>query len=163
MNLYGTLSFDASGKTLKTGGTLTLKSTDADTARIADITSNATISGNVVSGTVTIERYISPKRAWHLLAVPIAATGAPSINAAWQQGGVSPGVTKAFHSTRSRRICYAGLAYGQQPLQHHPVQNRQHRKPLYPERPGVFSQSADGIISGTRKFKEKMNDLQLSI
>ena len=58
MNLFGTLSFDASGKTLKTGGTLTLKSTDADTARIADITSNATISGNVVSGTVTIERYI---------------------------------------------------------------------------------------------------------
>ena len=49
MNLYGTLPFDASGKTLKTGGTLTLKSTDADTARIADITSNATTSGNVVS------------------------------------------------------------------------------------------------------------------
>ena len=88
-NITGTMSFGASSKTLSTGGYLTFKSGAAGTARLADITNAGTISGNTISGNVTIERYIPAKRAWRLLAVPIGATGAPTINTAWQEGVTS--------------------------------------------------------------------------
>ena len=90
-NLTGTLSFGKSNSTLNTGDNLTLKSTSASTARVADITNGNLLTGNAIAGKVNIERYISPKRAWRLLAAPISSVNAPTINTAWQEGvgGVS--------------------------------------------------------------------------
>ena len=85
-NLTGILSFGNSNSTLNTGDNLTLKSTSAGTARVADITNGNLLTGNAITGKVTVERYISPKRAWRLLATPIALTNAPTINTAWQEG-----------------------------------------------------------------------------
>ena len=85
-NLTGTLSFGKSNSTLTTSDNLTLKSTAAGTARVADITNGNLVTGNAITGKVTVERYISSKRAWRLLATPIASTNAPTINAAWQEG-----------------------------------------------------------------------------
>ena len=85
-NLTGTLSFGNSNSTLNTGDALTLKSTAVSTARVADITNGNLLTGNAIAGKVTVERYISPKRAWRLLAAPIASTDAPTINIAWQEG-----------------------------------------------------------------------------
>ncbi|HPH86324.1 MAG TPA: T9SS type A sorting domain-containing protein, partial [Ferruginibacter sp.] len=84
--LTGTLSFGASNKILVTGDSLILKSNAAGTARIADITNQGLLTGNVISGKVIIERYIPAARGWRLLSVPVAATDVPTINAAWQEG-----------------------------------------------------------------------------
>jgi len=86
LSIAGTLSFSGSNDTLTTGGYLTLKSTASGTARIADLTNASQNTGNAIIGTVTIERYIPRKRAWRLLSAPVAAMGAPTINAAWQEG-----------------------------------------------------------------------------
>ena len=88
-NVTGAVSFTGSSHTLTTGGYLTLKSTAAGTASLADITNNGTVSGNVVSGNVTIERYIPARRAWRLLAAPVCACSAPTLNASWQEGATS--------------------------------------------------------------------------
>ena len=87
-NLTGTLSFGNSKDSLFTGDSLTLKSTALGTARVADIThaNGNLLTGNAIKGKITVERYISAKRAWRLLATPIASTNAPTINAAWQEG-----------------------------------------------------------------------------
>ncbi|WP_207495447.1 T9SS type A sorting domain-containing protein [Aridibaculum aurantiacum] len=72
------------GATLLTNNNLTLRSTMFGTARVA--TSAGTISGNV-----TVERFIPNKRAWRLLAAPLANnTNAPTIFTSWQEGG-NPG------------------------------------------------------------------------
>ncbi|HSY75868.1 MAG TPA: hypothetical protein VK890_03360, partial [Bacteroidia bacterium] len=44
----------------------------------------ATIVGNVI-----VQRYFDSHRRWRFITAPISATGAPSINAAWQEGQVS--------------------------------------------------------------------------
>ena len=85
-NITGTLSFGNSKDSLLTGDSLTLKSTAVGTARLADITNGGTLNGNVIIGKITVERYISAKRAWRLLATPITSLNAPTINAAWQEG-----------------------------------------------------------------------------
>jgi hypothetical protein len=81
-----TLSFGSGNNTFFTGGYLTLKSTASGTARIADITNAGAHTGNVISGAVTIERYIPGRKAWRLLSAPVSSSGAPTINAAWQEG-----------------------------------------------------------------------------
>lgn len=86
LNLTGTLSFGNNNDSLFTGDSLTFRSTVNGTARLADITNGGINSGNTVIGKTTIERYISADRAWRLLSVPITATGAPTINTAWQEG-----------------------------------------------------------------------------
>ena len=88
-NITGSLAFGSSGKTLTTGGLLTLKSTATGTATLADITNAGANSGNSISGAVTIERFILAKRAWRLLAAPVSANGAPTINASWQEGATT--------------------------------------------------------------------------
>ena len=88
-NITGSLSFGSSNNTLYTGGQLTLKSTAIGTAQLADITSNGIVSGNTISGNITIERYIPAKRAWRLLSAPVCSCNAPSINTAWQEGSTS--------------------------------------------------------------------------
>ena len=85
LNLKGTLSFGNNNDTLFTSDNLTLKSAVDGTARLADITNGGKNTGNAIIGKTTIERYVSAKRAWRLLAVPITAMDAPSINTAWQE------------------------------------------------------------------------------
>ena len=87
-NLSGTLSFGSSNVKLTTGDSLTLKSTLAGTARVADITTanGSLLTGNEISGLITVERFISAKRAWRLLSTPITPLNAPTINTAWQEG-----------------------------------------------------------------------------
>ena len=75
----GTLALN--GGILNTGDSLTLKSDIAGTARMASITGGASVNGKLV-----IERYIPAARGWRLLSVPIESTGAPTINASWQEG-----------------------------------------------------------------------------
>ena len=53
---------------------------------VADITNGGFLSGNTISGLVSVERYISAKRSWRLLSIPIASINAPTINVAWQEG-----------------------------------------------------------------------------
>lgn len=89
LNITGSLSFGTSNNILYTGGQLTLKSTAIGTAQLADITSQGIISGNTISGNITIERYIPAKRAWRLLSAPVCSCNAPSINTAWQEGVTS--------------------------------------------------------------------------
>jgi hypothetical protein len=72
--LTGLLAFGpVSGKTFNTGGFLTLKSNAAGTATVADITNAGTSSGNSITGTVTMERWVKLRqggvgRAYRLLA-----------------------------------------------------------------------------------------------
>ncbi len=77
----GVLTVNAGG-TLLTGGNLTLKSDANGTAVVGN-------SDGVVSGAVTIERYMPARRAWRLIGAPITPSGAPTINAAWQEGATT--------------------------------------------------------------------------
>ena len=65
--------------TVNAGGSFTLKSTVAGTASIGN-------SAGTTSGNFTIERYIPARRAWRFLTAPVNSTGAPTINASWQEG-----------------------------------------------------------------------------
>jgi hypothetical protein len=60
-------------------GNLLITSTSLGTASIG--TSSGTISVNS-----TVQRYIPALRAWRFLSAPVAASDAPTINAAWQEG-----------------------------------------------------------------------------
>lgn len=91
-NLTGAFSFGSSNNTFTTNGFLTLKSTAVRTAKIADIThlignGSSAISGNTISGTATVERYYSARRAWRLATAPLSATG--SVFSTWQNGGLA--------------------------------------------------------------------------
>ena len=75
-----------SNGTLNTGDSIILKSTVANTARVAPITGTGTISGNVI-----VERYIPSGRAWRLMTAPLSNSN--TIREAWQNNGVyTPGV-----------------------------------------------------------------------
>jgi len=87
-SLTGILSFGGlDSKTFLTGDFLTLKSSAAGTASVADITNNNVNSGNQVLGDVTVERYIPATKKWRFLSIP--TTTAQTIKAAWQEGAVS--------------------------------------------------------------------------
>ncbi len=80
-----------SGATLNTYGNLTLKSNASGTARVGSIPEDG--AGNAlgtITGNVTIERYIPAKRSWRMMAYPVQSAGAPTINAALQEGVVNP-------------------------------------------------------------------------
>jgi hypothetical protein len=81
VELAGTL-FPLSG-TLASGGNLTLLSTASKTANV----SAGASGGGYVTGDVTVERYISSGRKWHLLSVP--TSGTQTIKAAWQEGAAT--------------------------------------------------------------------------
>ncbi|MEP6948564.1 MAG: T9SS type A sorting domain-containing protein [Ginsengibacter sp.] len=78
LDLYGSLTYSGTGMKLTTNDTLTLKSTALNTARIGDMT------GNTITGKVTVERYISARKAWRLLSIPTNTT--QTIQEAWQEG-----------------------------------------------------------------------------
>ncbi|MEO7265316.1 MAG: T9SS type A sorting domain-containing protein [Ferruginibacter sp.] len=77
----------AAAATLNTSGFLTLKSDTTGTARIAALPVDGSgVATAFINGNVTVERFIPAKRTWRLLSVPLKSTGAPTINAAWQEG-----------------------------------------------------------------------------
>lgn len=84
LNLTGYLGFgNVNNKTFATAGFLTLKSTAAATARVADITNNAVNSGNSITGSVTVEKYLPSHRRYRLLTSPVQGA---TINSTWQEG-----------------------------------------------------------------------------
>ncbi len=88
-SITSVLSFGAvNSKTFSTGGYLTLRSTAAGTAIVADLSNNDVNSGNQVLGDVTAERYLSAVKKWRLLTVPTSTT--ETIKQAWQEGSVAP-------------------------------------------------------------------------
>lgn len=84
--ITGTLSFGTGSVTLLTSDSLILQSSSLGTARLADITNGGLVTGNLIKGMVSVERFIPAKRAWRLLSAPIATINAPTINVAWQEG-----------------------------------------------------------------------------
>ncbi len=92
LKVSGTVAFgNVNNARLTTNDKLTLLSTAAGTARIADITNAAVNSGNDVVGKVIVERYIPAKRAWRLLTSPIKPTTVPVPNIfnQWQESATS--------------------------------------------------------------------------
>lgn len=68
-----------------TGGIITLVSSIANTARVAPLTLNPTITGNV-----NIERYLpNAGRKWRLLTAPVKGSSNNSVYFNWQNNGVS--------------------------------------------------------------------------
>ncbi len=88
-SLTGVLSFGSvNSKTFSTGGFLTLRSTAARTAIVADLTNNNVNSGNQVLGVVTVERYLSAVKKWRFLTVPTSTT--QTVKATWQENSAAP-------------------------------------------------------------------------
>jgi hypothetical protein len=73
LNITGT--YTPTAGTLTTGGYLVLKSTSGSTGRIA----SGNTSGGYISGNVTVERYISGRRAYRFLAHPFTTSQPLSI------------------------------------------------------------------------------------
>ncbi len=89
--LTGTLS--VSSGTLFSNGNLTLVSSASATASVARGASN----GGYITGDVTVERYISSGRKWHLLSV--ATDGGQTIKDAWQEGQASGSAVSSGYGT----------------------------------------------------------------
>ena len=66
---------------LITNDTLTLKSTALNTARIGVVT------GDTITGKVTVERYIAAHKAWYFLSIPTNTT--QTVQQAWQEGATN--------------------------------------------------------------------------
>jgi len=84
LNVYGKLSFTGSNRVFATAGFLTLKSNAAGTASVGDITNNGANTGNSITGNVTVERFMSARRAWRFLSVP-TQNNLQTIHEAWQE------------------------------------------------------------------------------
>jgi hypothetical protein len=83
LDIYGSLTYTGAGRIFSTNDYLTIKSTAAATAWVGDLT------GNTITGKVTVERYIAAHKAWHFLAVPTNTT--QTIKQTWQEGAVNLG------------------------------------------------------------------------
>ena len=77
LDVYRSLTYTGTGKTLVTNDVLTLKSTATNTAWVGDIT------GNTITGKVTVERFISARKAWRYLSVPTNTT--QTFKETWQE------------------------------------------------------------------------------
>jgi hypothetical protein len=84
LNLYGKLSFGGSNRTFTTADNLVLKSNAAGTASVGDITNAGANSGNSITGNVSVERFITARRAWRFLSVP-TQNNLQTIKEAWQE------------------------------------------------------------------------------
>jgi hypothetical protein len=83
LDIYESLTYLGTGRTLNAGEFLTIKSTLAQTGRVGNMT------GNSITGNVTVERYIpNHPKAWQFLAVP---TSGQTVNQAWQEGNTPLG------------------------------------------------------------------------
>lgn len=87
LKISGAIAFgNVNNAVLQTNDNLTLLSTSANTAMVEDITNNNLNSNNAVAGKVSIERYLTARRAWRFLTAPISAASNVTISAAWQEG-----------------------------------------------------------------------------
>ena len=77
VDVYQSLTYGVSGAKLNTSGYLTLKSSAAETAWVGDMT------GQTITGDVTVERYVAAINNWQFLAVPTQTT--QTIHQAWQE------------------------------------------------------------------------------
>jgi len=94
LNITGSLSFGASNVTFTTNDKLTLKSSAAGTASVADITNNGSNSGNSITGKVTVERNVNTGtgsgqhgKSWQLLSAP--TNSSTTIKNSWMEGGAT--------------------------------------------------------------------------
>ena len=89
VNLLNKLSFSGSNRNFITNGFLVLKSSDTLTAYLADITNGTTVTGNKISGQVSVERFATARRAWRLLSSP-TQHDLQTIKQAWQENALTP-------------------------------------------------------------------------
>jgi hypothetical protein len=83
LDVYGSLIYSGVNMKLVTNDHLTLKSTALNTAWIGDMT------GNTITGKVTVEHYISARKAWRFLSVPTNTV--QTIKQTWQEGATITG------------------------------------------------------------------------
>ena len=83
-DVYNALTYSGTGRSLTTNDNLTLKSTATNTAWIGDVT------GNIITGKVTVERYLSARKGWRFLSVPTDNIS-QTIKEAWQEGAATTG------------------------------------------------------------------------
>ena len=81
LDIYRSLTYNGTGKTFVTNDVLTLKSTAINTAWVGDMT------GNIITGKVTVERFISAHKAWRFLSVPTNTL--QTFKETWQEAGIS--------------------------------------------------------------------------
>lgn len=85
LNVTGTVSFGAAtGAAFNTGGFLTLVSNAAGTAALGQV-----VSGNSITGNVSIERYLFAQRSWRFLAAPVTSGSSPTVFNSWQEAGAT--------------------------------------------------------------------------
>ncbi len=91
LNITGLLSFGVSSASFKTNDNLTLKSTAAGTAGVADLTNNGANKGNGIFGNVIVERYINTgtlpgqhNKSWVMVSTP---TQGQTIMQSWMESG----------------------------------------------------------------------------
>ncbi|MEO6489860.1 MAG: hypothetical protein ABIO04_07980 [Ferruginibacter sp.] len=86
LDIYRSLTWGTGGRTLNTGGFLTIKSTITETAWLGQM-----ISTNFLNGLATVERNIpAHNKAWQFLSTPITAASTQTVKQAWQEGAVTP-------------------------------------------------------------------------
>jgi hypothetical protein len=102
LGVTGNVAFGTSNVAFTTNNNLTLVSNAAGTASVNDITNNGAISGNTITGNVTIERYLPAKKAWRFLATPVKIATSPTITNSWREGtgGVAGPLTSTGYGTR---------------------------------------------------------------
>ena len=83
LDVYGALTYSASGKNFTTNDFLTLKSTAAGSARVGNMT------GVSITGNVAVENYVPARKAWYFLAVP--TNSSQNIHQSWQEGAANTG------------------------------------------------------------------------
>lgn len=103
LDIYRSLTFGTGGRKLTTGGFLTLKSTETETAWLGQMTAS-----NTISGSATVERNIPlHSKAWQFLSTPITAASTQTVKQAWQEGATTangnpnPGYGTQLTSSRS--------------------------------------------------------------
>jgi hypothetical protein len=91
INITGQLKFGIDADAiLTTNGLLVLVSNDSATASVGEIQEDGFGGPEAfIEGNVTVQRYFPAHRRWRLVAAPVHTSGAPTISAAWQEGGQS--------------------------------------------------------------------------
>ena len=83
LDIYNSVAYSSGGMKLVTNDLLTLKSTASNTAWMGNMT------GNTITGKVTVERYISAHKAWRFLSIPTNTS--QTVQQAWQEGATGTG------------------------------------------------------------------------
>jgi hypothetical protein len=103
LDIYRSLSFGSSGKTLTTNDNLCFKSTATQTAWLGQLSPS-----NIITGKATIERNIPlHSKAWQLLSTPIHSSNTTTVKQAWQEASTmannnpNPGFGTQLGSTRA--------------------------------------------------------------